>query len=238
MCEMVLAEEVFFRRNDRYRLSSFADAEREVYADKAFMTRYMNGLLLSQVWWHNHSAVMRYYQDHFLPNNIEGFKHLEIGPGHGLYLVLAANSPKCASANGWDVSESSVALTQHATNVLDPRQPITLSLVNMFDAREAHFDSIVFSEVLEHLEEPKVALDAIYGHLNPGGRAFINAPCNSPAPDHLSLFRAPEEIVELVKSSGFEIEDTLFAPTTGATLERARKRALAISTVVVARKPK
>jgi adenine-specific DNA methylase len=81
-----------------------------------------------------------------------------------------------------------------------------------------------------------VALKAIQRLLAPGGRVFVNAPVNSPAPDHLSLFRKPEEIVDLVRDAGLDVEDTLFAPTSGATLEQARKRALAISTVVIARK--
>jgi hypothetical protein len=73
--------------------------------------------------------------------------------------------------------------------------------------------------------------------LAPGGRAFINVPVNSPAPDHITLYRSPEDVVEAVKQAGFEVDDVLFAPTTGASLSRARKLSLAISTVVVARNP-
>ena len=65
----------------------------------------------------------------------------------------------------------------------------------------------------------------------------INAPVNSPAPDHLALFKTPEEIVDLVGAAGFEVIDTLFSPPSGSTLERARKLNLAISTVIVAKRP-
>lgn len=237
LCGVTLQEELFFRREHRYRLSTFAEAEQTVYADRVFMTRYMNGLLMTQLWWANHSIVLRYFRDAFLPANKDGYRHLEIGPGHGLFLFLAASAPHAGTIFGWDVSPASIATTQHALISMRAARPFELSLVNMFDAPDEQFDSIAFSEVLEHLENPAQALHAIAKLLAPSGRAFINAPVNSPAPDHISLFRSPEEIVDLVKASGLAVEDVLLAPAAGATVEEARALALAISTVVVARKP-
>jgi 2-polyprenyl-3-methyl-5-hydroxy-6-metoxy-1,4-benzoquinol methylase len=236
LCGMLLEEELFFRRENRYRLSTFAEAERTVYADRLFMARYLNGLFMTQLWWQNHSNVLRYYRDVFLSGNKQNYKHLEIGPGHGLFLVLAASAPNAGSIAGWDVSPASIAATQEAMLAMGASRPFKLSLVNMFEAPVEQFDSVTFSEVLEHLEDPASALAAISKLLAPDGRAFIHAPVNSPAPDHLWLFRSPEEIVDLVEQSGLVIEDTLFAPATGATLQTAREKALTISTVVVAGK--
>ena len=236
LCGMLLEEELFFRREDRYRLSTFADAERTVYADRLFMGRYLNGLLMTQLWWQNHSVVLRYYRDVFLPGNRRNYRHLEIGPGHGLFLILAASAANAGTIAGWDVSPASIAATHEAMLAMGASRPFDLCLVNMFEAPAEQFDSVTFSEVLEHLEDPASALAAIGKLLAPDGRAFIHAPVNSPAPDHLWLFRSPEEIVDLVQKSGLVIEDTLFAPATGATLALARNKALTISTVVVARK--
>ncbi|PWB84394.1 MAG: class I SAM-dependent methyltransferase [Methylocystaceae bacterium] len=236
LCGVLMEEELFFRRENRYRLSTFAEAERTVYADRVFMTRYMNGLLMTQLWWANHSSVLRYYRDSFLPGNKQQCRHLEIGPGHGLFLYLAASAPNAGAIAGWDVSPASIAITRSAMNAMGATRPFDLSLVNMFEAPGGQFDSLTFSEVLEHLENPAQALAAIANLLAPSGRAFIQAPVNSPAPDHISLFRSPEEIVELVRESGLVVEDTLFAPPAGVTLERAREMALTISTVVVASK--
>ena len=233
---IVLEEEIFFRRENRYRLSCFEDAINKVYADKVYMTRYMNGLLMSQLWWGNHTKVMQYFQAAFLDGNKPDFNHLEIGPGHGLFLYFAAMHPNCRNASGWDISEASLELVRSTLSKLKCTNSVDLSLVNMFDAPTGQFDSIVFSEVLEHLEKPKMALEIIHSLLAPGGRAFINAPVNSPAPDHITLFRAPEEIVQMVEEAGFIVENTLFEPTAGSSLERARQRALAISTAVIARK--
>jgi len=232
----VLEEELFFRREGRYRLSSFAEAEALVYADPAYMTRYMNGLLLSQLWWSNHTAVLAWFRDRYLPGNGTQARHLEIGPGHGLFLLLAEQDGRTGSCVGWDISPASLALVEKTFAALRrPAPPLLLS--NLFEAQLARFDSIAFSEVLEHLEAPAEALARVRDLLTPGGRAFINAPVNSPAPDHITLFETPEAIVDLVRAAGLEIEDVLLAPAAGASLERARKLKLAISTVVIARRP-
>lgn len=237
LAHTVIEEEIVFRRTGRYRLSTFAEAEREVYANRQYMTRYMNGLLMSQLWWRNHTEVMQFFHDVYLPGNSPGFDHLEIGPGHGLFLCYAALAPNAGDITAWDISEASIERVQHTFGAVGLDRSVALRVVDMFDAPPRQFQSITFSEVLEHLEDPEPALDAIFNLLAPGGRAFINAPVNSPAPDHLTLFRRPEEIVDLIAAAGFEIVETLFAPTNGCTLKRALEFNLAISTAVIAKKP-
>ncbi|MHB8528237.1 MAG: class I SAM-dependent methyltransferase [Caulobacteraceae bacterium] len=233
----MLEEEFFFRREDRYRLSTFAEAEKEVYGDPAYMARYVNGLLVSQLWWRNHTEVMAQFRSRYLGGLAPGARHLEIGPGHGLFLYEAALSPRIAELTGWDVSSVCLDKARETFALLAaPRTP-DLGQVDMYAPPERRFDSIAFSEVLEHVEDPEAALAAIWSLLAPGGRAFINVPVNSPAPDHIFLFRTPEEIVERVKAAGFDVETVHLAPATGITLERARKHALTISTVIIAVKP-
>lgn len=227
----VLEEELHFRREGRYRLSSFAEAEALVYADAAYMSRYMDGLLLSQLWWGNHAAVLEFYRDRFLK---PGARHLEVGPGHGLFLWLARQSG--AEVEGWDISPASLDRVRETFAALKTPEP-DLSLTDLFAAGDGRFDQICFSEVLEHLEDPDAALARLAGLLAPGGRLFVNAPVNSPAPDHIFLFRSTEEIVDKIAAAGLEIEETLFAPSGGSSLDRARKLSLAISAAVIARRP-
>ncbi len=236
-CERILEEELHFRRTGKYRRSSFAEAEREVYANREYMTRYVNGLLLSQVWWSNHTSVVACFAGDFLPRNRPGYAHLEIGPGHGLMLHLAASDPACAVAAGWDVSEASVAATARALRSLGTPRDVVLERRSVFDPPDAgtRFDSVVISEVCEHLEDPQGALASLRPFLTREGRLFVNMPINSPAPDHIFLLRTPEEVVELVRASGYEVESSRFFPLAGYTEERARKAGLTISCVVVGR---
>ena len=231
-CGAMLEEELHFRRTGRYRLSSFADADAEVYSNREFMSRCMDGLLASQLWWRNHTEMLRFFRDEFVTRNRKGFRHLEIGPGHGLFLYLAAASQNCASAEGWDVSDSSIVNTRKALDAMQLEREVMLHKKNLFDAPAEQFDSITCSEVIEHLERPQDALKILRGLLTESGRIFLNAPINAPAPDHIYLFETPEQLVEMIKDAGFAVESSTFAPCTGSTLERARKQKRTISVAV------
>jgi 2-polyprenyl-3-methyl-5-hydroxy-6-metoxy-1,4-benzoquinol methylase len=235
LCQEQVAEELHFRREGRYKLSTFEEAYREVYSNKLYMTRYMNGLLMTQLWWSNHTAVMNFYQNRFLAENNPGYSHLEIGPGHGLFLYFAANDPRCEEARGWDISQSSIDLTRTALLRLGAGKMPTLELVDLFKGeKKEKFDSIVFSEVLEHMEHPRAALDILRNLLAPKGRLFLNMPINSPAPDHLFNAESPEDLEVFVVKSGLRIVDRAFFPASNQSIESARKKKLTISCVFVA----
>jgi 2-polyprenyl-3-methyl-5-hydroxy-6-metoxy-1,4-benzoquinol methylase len=241
LCEkIVLPEELHFRRHNRYRLSKFSDALRECYDNAPFMARYMNGLLISNVVWNNHACAISSYAHDYLTSLRPGSDHLEIGPGHGLFLYFAATSPTVATVSGWDVSATSIEMTRKALSVLGISRPANLRLQNMFEASPEQssdrFDSIVMSEILEHLEDPVAALKAAAAWLRPGGTIWVNVPANSPAPDHIFLVESPEHACDLVQAAGLEVTGSQGFPMTGATIEKARKRKLAISCVVVGRK--
>jgi len=242
LCEkIVLPEELYFRRHDRYRLSAFADALRECYTNAPYMARYMNGLLISNVVWHNHAQAISSYMREYLPSLGDHTDYLEIGPGHGLFLYFAAACPTIATVSGWDVSPTSIEHTRTALSALGVTRPVNLTQQNMFEIEPGsypqRFDSIVMSEILEHLEDPIAALKAAAAWLRPGGSIWVNVPANSPAPDHIFLVHDLEHACDIVRSGGFEVTASHEFPMTGATLEKARKRKLALSCVVVGRKP-
>lgn len=241
LCEdIVLPEEIHFRRNGDYRLSRFEDANAECYANEPFMSRYMNGLLLSDVLWANHANAFAAFANDYLPRLPEGARHLEIGPGHGLFLYFAASDPRVASVTGWDISPASIAKTRHALELLAaPRQP-ELVLRDLFDEdsdRGDRFESIAMSEILEHLEDPVAALRAANRHLDPGGLIFVNVPANSPAPDHIFLFRDVTHAQAIMEEAGLEVLDAIGYPMSGATLDRAIKHKLSVSCVLTGRRP-
>ena len=91
-----MEEELYFCRYHKYRLATFAEAEREVYSNDAYMERYMRGLLITHVLWANHRNPLIYYIETFLPalENDSGTVHQvdvfffhpkgdgELGAGH------------------------------------------------------------------------------------------------------------------------------------------------------------
>lgn len=237
LCARLLEEERYFRRHDRYRISSAAQAAAEVYNDAAFMGPYMNGLLVSQPLWANHTAAAQVYLEAFLGAHPAPYRHLEVGPGHGLLLAGAARDPHCLDAVAWDVSATSLAMTADALRRLGLARAVRLEQRDVSaPAPEDAFDSIVLSEVLEHLDAPQVALAHARATLSPGGRLFVNIPINSPAPDHVFLVRTPEAVLELVRGAGLAIEQFRVCPASGYDEARARRLQAAMSVVVIARR--
>ncbi|MBF0212911.1 MAG: class I SAM-dependent methyltransferase [Magnetococcales bacterium] len=236
-CRLVQMEELYFRRTGHYRLSTFAEAQKEVYDNPAFMTRYLNGILMTHIFWYNHATAIHTYRTLFLEGNPPGYRHLEVGPGHGLLLYFAASDPACASAEAWDISDASLAATAACMTRFGMADKVLLRRRNLFEERENDpeiYDSIVISEVLEHLEHPATALRLLARRLSPAGRLFVHVPVNGPSPDHIYLLRTPEEAVELVRSAGLEIEVLRIIPGTGYDEARARREGLMLSCVLVA----
>jgi len=238
MCGALNEEAMHFFRTGEYRHHSFVEVEREIYRDVAYMTRYMQGLLLSQIFWNNHANVIDYYIHDFVEKVTEPTRYLEIGPGHGLFCALASENQKMTVIEGWDVSPGSLEVARECLGKVGLLERVGLRIQDITssseDADEARFDRIVISEVLEHLEDPVAILKGIRRHLAPGGKVFINVPVNSPAPDHIFLLKTPEEARKLVEDGGFEVLDFKSFPITGYTEAIARKRSLTISCAMVA----
>lgn len=240
MCGEMNKEALYFKKHGAYRLSSFQEADAQVYSNSAFMRRYMEGLLISQVFWRNHSAAFLFFQMAFLPRLKPGFRYLEIGPGHGLFLSVAAEHPGCARAEGWDVSEESLRQTSAALARLGLADKVGLDRQDIHaPTRGAEdqdlYDGIAICEVLEHLERPVDALRSLRRFLRPDGVLFINVPINSPAPDHIFLLRDSDEVRRMVEGAGLDILDLQLVPMTGYSLAQAERQKATINCFVLAR---
>src|SRR5271163_4483983 len=69
ICEIQKREEIYFRRHNSYRLKSVSEAISEVYGNRPYMQNYMRGLLMTQVFWSNHSASIDFFLNDFLARN-------------------------------------------------------------------------------------------------------------------------------------------------------------------------
>lgn len=237
MCEMLLEEELHFRRHDAYRFSSFAEVNSLVYQNDDLMHRYMDGLLLSQILWSNHIEVFDFYINEFLASTAHAMNHLEVGPGHGLFLHYAAQQPR-DTIQGWDISPSSLEKTNAYLKKLGSQHKVKLRCQDITLASSHYlndqFDSLVISEVLEHVENPIKILTSLCEFATTNAKMFINVPVNSPSIDHIYHFKTPEEVTDLVESVGLHVEDVHLAPASCLSEASARKIKSTISCAIIA----
>lgn len=240
MCREMNREALHFKKTGAYRLSTFAEADETVYSNPDYMRQYMEGLLVSQASWANHANAYVFFNRGYVNRLPAGFRYLEVGPGHGLFLSIAAQTPGCLRAEGWDVSAESLRQTEAALGRLGVRNTVRLVRQDIHEPThraegEDLFEAITISEVLEHLERPVEALASLKRHLAPGGVIFINVPINSPAPDHIYLLRDQDEVLDMVRRAGLAPEHVELAPLTGYDVETAQRQKATINCLVLAK---
>ena len=233
-----LREQLFFQRHKRYRYSTFAEVADSVYFDDEYMNKYMHGLALTAWLWPNHRDMHRYFE-RSIPTKTTG-TYLEIGPGHGVYMMTAMRISQYDRFEGIDLSPTSVDMTKALLSSLaDPESSnyeIYCSDFLKDELRQERYDAIVMGEVLEHVEEPLEFLKKIREIADENAFIFVTTPINAPAIDHIYLFESFDAIEELVAQAGLTIRDSRLIPYPGQTVEQSIEQRLSVNVALVLEK--
>ncbi len=230
-----LKEQIYFKRHKKYRFSSYDEAASSVYSNDRYMKMYMHGLALSGFLWPQHIEMARFFI-RTIPKNRKG-KYLEIGPGHGFFLVQAMNACSFNMYEGIDISPSSVELTKSILNSdffggrSDCYSVYECDFLKMNS--QGKYDAIVMGEVLEHVEEPKVFLDKISIMSKDDGYIYVSTCINAPAIDHIFLFDSIEHVEDAVADSGLDIIEKLVLPYTGLSVEETQEQMMPMNIAMV-----
>jgi len=214
LCQNMIKEQVRFLQTGRYSVSA-KQAYENIYLNRSEMMSYMCGLALSQFLWKNHYAMYRFFNRKILHYADRIHSYLEIGPGHGLFLVEAIRNTQCQLYEAVDISPISVELSKKTMRFMSDRADQIhfkeADILN-YGSSASKFDFVTMGEVLEHVEEPRRLLVKIRSLLSAQGRAFITTCSNCPAIDHVYLFSSIDEIRNMICDCGFDIEDELVLP--------------------------
>lgn len=229
-----LREQIFFKRNGRYRYSTYAEVAGSVYLNDEYMSRYMYGLALTSYLWLNH-VQMRTFFEKEIPRDRNG-SYLEIGPGHGMYFMKAMNHCSFDTYEGIDISPTSVKMTN---DILHSGAFGTFTNYIVYEqdfldlATNKKYDAIVMGEVLEHVESPEVFLKKIKSLAATDCFIYVTTCINAPAIDHISLFTSVEHLHTIVKASGLRVASELVIPYTGLTLHQSMTQKLPVNIAMV-----
>ncbi|MDB5972507.1 MAG: hypothetical protein JWQ90_4957 [Hydrocarboniphaga sp.] len=225
----------FFMREGRYQFSRFEEVADSVYFNNEYMQRYMVGLAVTNYLWPNHVQIHRFFTETF-PYDKQG-SYLEVGPGHGLFLLQAMRKSRLSEFVGLDISAASLALTDEAVRAILPQARDRLRLIQADflaeSADDSKHDVVVMGEVLEHVEQPKAFLTRLRSRAADGAHVFVTTCINAPAIDHITLFSNEAEVEKLITQSGFSIQRQLAVPYFGKTLQQSVAARLPINVAYV-----
>jgi 2-polyprenyl-3-methyl-5-hydroxy-6-metoxy-1,4-benzoquinol methylase len=230
----VLREQIYFKRHKRYRHSRFDEVSASVYNNRDYMSKYMLGLALTTFLWPNHLALKQFFVQ-TLPRDMSGI-YLEIGPGHGIYFIKAIQNIKFSRVIGVDISSTSVNLTKRIleTRFLEHFSEYEIIECNFLNwDTTMKYDAVIAGEVLEHTENPLDLLQKINELATESTYIFITTCVNSPALDHIYLYRSIDEIENQITTAGLQVRKSLIVPYSEMSLEECAKQELPVNIAMV-----
>jgi len=182
----------------------------ELYADAEEMQgHYLDGLAMTYAMWPNHAKLLDFYRREFVASLPESPTSVEIGPGHGLLGFTLLTDRPAARYVGVDISEPALGFISSAFAANDMTADIELIAGDATDLNDDRIpevaDSIVCCEVLEHVDNPALILEAIRSRLAPGGRTFLSTVANLEAIDHVYLYEDVGQIRTMIEENGLRI---------------------------------
>lgn len=219
MCKNMIKEQVRFRRTGKYTCQSASAARTNIYTSEKKMASYMYGLALSQFLWPNHYAMYDFFISE--SRKITGVEsYLEIGPGHGLFLVESINNFPDARFDSIDISPVSNNISESIVKHFTGTAKCNFQVKDVNHLSSGKYDYIVMCEVLEHLDDPKSVMVIIRNLLNESGYFFITTCANCPAIDHVFQYHCVDHIRAEIQEAGFEIISELSLPVGSFTEDK------------------
>jgi SAM-dependent methyltransferase len=217
LCDDVVQCQFYFQKTGRYPAANQKAAVYEnIYNSESRMKAYMIGLALSLYLWPTHYEIFSFLKSEITKYSNSVHSYLEIGPGHGLFLISAIdifeNLEKVVAV---DISKESIRETQSIIKYFlgDKVKEMEFNVCDILKyTPDEEFEFVVAGEVLEHVEEPHEVLRRVRSLLKDSGRCFISTCTNAPAPDHLYHFKTIDEIEKLIANNGFSIQRRCVLP--------------------------
>lgn len=225
--KMIRVEEIYYAKQGRYRQSDYDTVFQEVYGRDDYMMDYTAGLGMTQVFWPNHYAIVRFFIDDFIPM-VEDFEAgAEVGVGHGLFHAeLLKGAPRMRTTM-LDVSKSSLQTTQNmiAASGIDKNRatPKQVDVQKEIPLPDESLDALLMGELIEHIQKGDEVMRAFARKMKPSGYCFFTTAANAPAEDHILLFKTTAEIRKFIDDNGWQIVKEHIGTLRGMDLAVAEK---------------
>ena len=232
LCTDIMMSQKYFIKFKKYPVEDEKKAYKEVYDNKKEMKSYMIGIGMSQFLWPTHYAMYSFFIDKILNKKSNISRYLEIGPGHGLFLLQALrNLKQDTKFEIVDISKTSIKITKSIIDFLVKKEKkINYTTQNIFDFESSNkFDFITIGEVLEHVTKPQEILKKIKKLMNKNGTVYLSTCVDCPSIDHVYHFKSIGDIEKMIKKSGFKILDRRILPVEDKPMKEIIKNKITIN---------
>lgn len=226
-------EELYFYRNGHYRYSKLEEVINQVYNDTDYMKRYMAGVAVSLILWPQHREYFSYFREFLKKHRADTGAYLEVGAGHGIFCSEALRQGTFSRYDVVDISETSLELTRQMTEEYTNGKKLHLIHEDFLKYHGGKYAVISIGEVLEHVEHPQDFVQKGAELLDENGRLYLTTCINAPEIDHISLFETIEDVEKLFDAAGLAIDEKLYIPYKGTTLERCMRQKLPVNVAYI-----
>jgi len=211
LCDDMLREQINFQKTGRYSSADLDETNRLIYSQTDRMSALLHGLAISQFLWPNHYGLFDFFISQCSQlQNVNSY--LEVGPGHGLFLLEILRLFPKVKATVVDISPTAIQISKGAVEKLRPGSSCEFVIQDVNAMKEGVYDLVTMCEVLEHLDDPVPILQKARSLITTGGHCFITTCANAPAIDHVYLYKSVEEIQDQLQECGFQIDAELALP--------------------------
>ena len=232
LCTNMMVSQKYFMKFKKYPIDDEKTAYKKVYDNIDEMKSYMIGVAISQFLWPTHYAMYSFFIEKITKQNSKIKNYLEIGPGHGLFLLQALKKlKKNTKFEIVDISKTSIQITKSIVNCLiNKEKKINYNIQNVFDFKNANeFDFITIGEVLEHVTNPQEILKKLKNLITHNGSIYVSTCVDCPSIDHVYHFKSIKEIQKMINNCGFKILDDLVLPVEDKPMKKIVKNKITIN---------
>lgn len=232
LCADMMVSQKYFIKFKKYPIDNERTAYKEVYDNIHEMKSYMIGVAISQFLWPTHYAMYSFFIEKITNENSKIKNYLEIGPGHGLFLLQALKSlKKSTTFEIVDISKTSIKITKSIVDCLiKDEKKVNYTVQNIFDFENSNeFDFITIGEVLEHVTKPQEILKKLKNIIAKNGSIYISTCVDCPSIDHVYHFKSVKEIQQMLNNCGFKILDNLVLPVEDKPIKEIIKKKITIN---------
>ena len=232
LCFDMFESQKYFIKYKKYPISDEKEAYKKVYNNTKEMKSYMYGLAISQFLWSTHYKMYSFFISNIKKNIKKTNSYLEIGSGHGLFLLKALeNLGKNTKFDIVDISSTSIKITKSVIKFFfKNKRDINYHTKNIFSYKPKYkYDFISLGEVLEHVNNPNKLLNKIKFLLNKEGKVYLSTCIDCPSIDHIYHFKSIGQVEQIIKKSGFKILKRNILPVENKPMKEIVKNKITIN---------